>query len=1226
MKPTKHSGVALVVTLIMLSLVTFLTVAFLSVARRERSSMLVTQSQTDAKNAADSALAFAQSAVLGQMFVYTNIHNYGLLITTNVDTAGGSPAALATLQYLPRAPVFVFTNTATPPDERFYLDFNRNRMYETNGGYPNYVGDPEWIGILEYPDVPHGPTNRFVGRFAYLVLPASKSLDLNFIHNQAKRLGIAAEGYRRNQGFGSWELNLAAFLNELNAGVWSPYTYTLGGGASLGIPFTDALNLLTYRYNGSYLANLQSAAAAFPAPNFASQLGSVDGYSDGGLMLGGSFFLPGGLDNTVQPWSGGDNINAAPRRYYDALELFTPGRSYATFMGRLTNAMNAPSGNSNAYTFYRLLEQLGVDSEAPRHRMNINYTNDYNATANSVTNLVPWTTDPAGFFTNAAELMIKASFVTNYVTVPIPTTNYYFAGYWLGSNFVSGPAFGVTNIPIYPFNYYTPEIHRLLQVAANIYDCAASNQFPSVFRPLFKNFGGAVSIVGYKYEPDASFLNGLTNLNLDLPGDQLLLSNSVAGAYHVRGVPFVLGARTNFPNFNEFAMQTVLTATRKLEVTKPLSTNTFMFPNATNQMLIYGISNRFFMEAWNSYAGNYPRALQLSVTNLCVITLTNQFTNLVTTFYTNAAVFIFAAGTWLGNTYQPIAFNTINFMTNSVFLGGTNSPLFTPLPYNRFSTNGFEVPQVGISVTNWLQYALVDTSIVPNRLVDYVNFGSLSDGLDLNAALVGVSNRFAANSPGSFWLTNRVGGSNGPTMGILNQMAISSSALSPSNSFLWIAYNNSAVGGTNINWEVGKMQQFLTGTNQFGYRYRALGTNMQVPFTPTIKVYRDLSWEVNDPLVHTLASDLFRPAQTNMPPSVRPPRSPIPAPGTIGTNNIALRPWGGNPRLTNVNYAVQDFDLSLKDPGIRRSDDWRFPNGAFANIGWLGQVHRGTPWQTLYMKSAVARTNDWYSWANTYETHPTNDWKLFGLFTVAVNDAASRGTLSINQTNRAAWAAVLAGVQVLSNANQNVTIDPNSYQLTYLVDGINKIRSQMLPQGAGSFTNFGDLLRVPHLTTSSPYLNYGVPLWDPTVSYLNGNFVVYEGKIYFYYNVVSTANRPPDVNFTHWAPTPQYTPQMMGLTDFIYELIPMQTLSLLNLEEEPRLVIYAYGQSLKAAERSVQVSPLLGALRGIVTNYNVTGEVLIRSLVRVRGGPTLGTPGPFYPQVVVESYDILPAD
>ena len=90
-----------------------------------------------------------------------------------------------------------------------------------------YNGDPEWIGILDYPGVPHGPTNRFVGRFAYIILPASKSLDLNSMHNQAKRLGGGTEGYWRNQGFGSWEINLAAFLFELNSGptAWSLYNY-----------------------------------------------------------------------------------------------------------------------------------------------------------------------------------------------------------------------------------------------------------------------------------------------------------------------------------------------------------------------------------------------------------------------------------------------------------------------------------------------------------------------------------------------------------------------------------------------------------------------------------------------------------------------------------------------------------------------------------------------------------------------------------------------------------------------------------------------------------------------------------------------------------------------------------------------------------------------------------------------------------------------------------------
>ena len=1229
----KEGGVALVVTLIMLSLVTFLTVAFLSVARRERSSMLVSQSQTDAKNAADSGLALAQSAVLAQMFALTNMHNYGLMISTNVDTAGGSPAALATLQFLPRAPVYVTTNSAAAPDFRFFLDFNRNGMYETNGGYPFYVGDPEWIGMLEYPNVPHGPTNRFVGRMAYIVLPASKSLDLNYIHNQANNTA-APRHFLRNQGFGSWELNLAAFLSEVNPNIWTWNTagsyLTAAAPSAPSVSWSHAADLLLFRCNTNY-ANLQSANNYFgagPIANWPHR--TVDGYANGTLMSGGAFAAyPPLADPVGTPWFGGPNLNAIALRYYDILEMYASARNYSSSFGNsLTNAMNGPVGSSNNYTFYTMLAQLGVDSAAPKHRMNINYTNDYNLSADSATNLVRWT--PEGFFTNAADLMIKAGIITNVIPGALPVTNYYFGSSWLGSNYFGGPPFGITNIPVYPFSYYTPEVHRTLQVAANIYDASAGNQFPSVFRPLFKNIGGAVSIVGYRYEPDASFINGLTNLNLELPGDQLLLSNSVAGAYHVRGIPFILGARKGFPNFNEFALQTVLTATRKLELTKPFSTNAFMFPNATNQMLIYGISNRFFMEAWNSYVANYPRALQMTVTNVSAISLTNQFTNLVTTFYTNTAVYNFAANSWTGNTYQAVALNTINFLTNSVmsgFSGGTNPPVITPVGSgNRFSTNGFEVPDMGVSITNWLQFTLVDTTVTPNRLVDYINFGSLVDGMNLNAALAGVSNRFAANSPGRFWLTNRVAGSNSATLGIINQIDISSTPLSASNSLLWVAYNSSALGGTNINWEVAKMQQFMTGTNQFGFRMRTSGTNMQVPFTPTIKVYRDLSWEVNDPLVHTLASDLFRPAQTNLPPQVRPPRSPIPPPGTIGTNNIALRPWGGNPRLTNVSYTLQDYDLSLKDPGIRRSDDWQFPNGSFANIGWLGQVHRGTPWQTLYMKSAVARTNDWYRWANTYETHPTNDWRLFSVFTVAINDAASRGTLSINQTNIAAWSALFSGVQVLSNNNQNVVISPNSYQLTYMVDGINKIRSQMIPAGFGSFTNLGDILRVPHLTTSSPFINFGVPLWDPAFNYNNGAYVVYEGRIYYYYQTFATSNRPPDVNLTHWGPVNQVTPQMQGLTDFIYERIPMQTLSLMNLEEEPRLVIYSYGQSLKPAERSVQVSPLLGALRGISTNYTVTGEVVIRSLVRVRNAPQLGQTGPFFPQIVVESYDILPSD
>ena len=45
------------------------------------------------------------------------------------------------------------------------------------------------------------------------------------------------------------------------------------------------------------------------------------------------------------------------------------------------------------------------------------------------------------------------------------------------------------------------------------------------------------------------------------------------------------------------------------------------------------------------------------------------------------------------------------------------------------------------------------------------------------------------------------------------------------------------------------------------------------------------------------------------------------------------------------------YNLALKDPLVWQSDDWDFPNGQTLNSDWLGQVHRGTPWQTIYFES-----------------------------------------------------------------------------------------------------------------------------------------------------------------------------------------------------------------------------------------------------------------------------------
>src|SRR6185436_20487323 len=84
------------------------------------------------------------------------------------------------------------------------------------------------------------------------------------------------------------------------------------------------------------------------------------------------------------------------------------------------------------------------------------------------------TSDPLGFFTNLASRLLQSELNLS-----------------------------LTRIQVYPTNQYTPAVHRLLQVAANIYEATTNRfndaypYFPSVFRPVFTNEGGSVYIAGY---------------------------------------------------------------------------------------------------------------------------------------------------------------------------------------------------------------------------------------------------------------------------------------------------------------------------------------------------------------------------------------------------------------------------------------------------------------------------------------------------------------------------------------------------------------------------------------------------------------------------------------------------------------------------------------------------------------------------------------------------------
>src|SRR5437867_1806695 len=196
MNRKSQHGIALVITLIMLAVVTVMAVLFLGISRRERASVNVTANLTDARLAADAAQARALSELIGQITAQSNLFAYDFRVSTNFISPSGFNPNLATpnltnvsytyasgqllnndtdirknllnLYYDPRPPVFVVTNiTNGATDFRFYLDLNRNGRFDTNGFQriintngvvlrtsetSFYWGDPEWIGILEHPD------------------------------------------------------------------------------------------------------------------------------------------------------------------------------------------------------------------------------------------------------------------------------------------------------------------------------------------------------------------------------------------------------------------------------------------------------------------------------------------------------------------------------------------------------------------------------------------------------------------------------------------------------------------------------------------------------------------------------------------------------------------------------------------------------------------------------------------------------------------------------------------------------------------------------------------------------------------------------------------------------------------------------------------------------------------------------------------------------------------
>ena len=467
-----------------------------------------------------------------------------------------------------------------------------------------------------------------------------------------------------------------------------------------------------------------------------------------------------------------------------------------------------------------------------------------------------------------------------------------------------------------------------------------------------------------------------------------------------------------------------------------------------------------------------------------------------------------------------------------------------------------------MNVTNRLQFAIVDNA--SQRMIDYVQLDGMTTERNLVNELQGNDNF----GDGGVWDTNRVIGNTiaYPFEGIRAQISASENNPSPrgwknpaepaSGAITTQDWANMAYPPPNFTSPGVAVAQFNAFMNP---PIPATITNlqMQVPYTPTRTVNIFYTWEANDPLVHYTLGDLSAMA-TNTRPVTNYVYTNLVLQG-ISNVNVNYRPWGLPPKLANDDG--YSFDISLKDPMITRSDDWQFPTNKFPNIGWLGRVHRGTPWQTVYMKSQPVDLAKWQNWTGNSQvspgnafvsdastSEPTSDWAIFDLFTTAPNDNATRGQLSVNQTNFAAWAAIFDGLTVVTNPAQGtiepLVIDPNTnaFALLNMVSNINTVRSP-LNGGVGAFTQLGQILSVPELSVNSPFLN----TTDPT------------------------------------------------LTDQDYEQLPQQIMSLLRVGS-PRYVIYAYGQSLKPADNSLQIG---GPYFGTCTNYQITGEMETRTVITI---------------------------
>ena len=662
-------------------------------------------------------------------------------------------------------------------------------------------------------------------------------------------------------------------------------------------------------------------------------------------------------------------------------------------------------------------------------------------------------------------------------------------------------------IQIYPVDQYTPSVHRLLQVTANLYDATTNRTatgypfLPSVFRPLFRSAtNGDILIAGYREVQDASMVNdGTAPVMVDLESspDRSLIppvgtpfGTNDESEPMVYGVPLVVGAKKGYPNFNEFAMQTAVTVLRRLEFRRDLANSVI---NETNQMYIVGISNVVGVEFWNSYTNAFPRDLQMIVVAEVTMILTNEFGLLASNHFSLGNVTNIPANGFAGFTnpfvLQNPSFrvpldNALTLLPLSIWRPDQVPEFISASP--MFDRNaGFPVPHWWVTLRERLRCVLVDTSVLPNRIVDYVNLSRTEDTVEIAGTLMsrgGACGVVLPDGTGNPWCTNRINNSVSymtPTYGILNQIFAGRAGRFSLSPFPYILDLSS---GPTLHLAIDNFRMQFDLNPIFPEDQGKIFVRTNVfcaPLDPSTTIYLHTSWQANDPLVHYMAEDLvYQRLQYVDFASDYPPLN------NLGIINKRYEPWGGSP--VGDYPSTTRYDLSIKDPLVHRSDDWDFPSGEPLGTVILGRIHRGTPWQTLYLKSAAANIDLWKVWtgdpvsADAGLTLPTNDWHLISLLVHLLNKHDIYGHFSVNDPNEDEWRKVLDGLTAWTNSVPDsqvwattpqfemITISSDSPQAEVVAAAIESVRmSQRVP----FFHDVGDILATPELSVASPWLN-----------------------------------------------------------------------------------------------------------------------------------------------------------